>query len=99
MGHLDAEKAAFQSRKSKETSDARAAAALQLSCGIDFFAALEAPDRARMEICKRIERLLRRERLRGLHKHWSYDLNRHIALKQARDRLARKTKGGPKARL
>lgn len=95
MTDLDAEIAAFQGRKDKELCDARAAAALQLSCGIDFFAALGASASARLELCKRIERLLRRERLRGLQKHWSYDLNRHIALKQAHDRLARKTKGGP----
>lgn len=99
MAELDTEVAAFQGRKEKEMSDARAAAALQLSCGIDFFAALGASAPARLELCKRIERLLRRERLRGLQKHWSYDLNRHIALKQAHDRLARKTRGGPRARL
>ena len=40
-----------------------------------------------MRTIKRIERLLERERLRGGRRHWSYDLNRHIALKQALDRL------------
>jgi len=31
--------------------------------------------------------MIERERLRGVRKHWSYDLNRHISLKQALDRL------------
>lgn len=30
---------------------------------------------------------LRRERNKSLVRHWSYDLNRHIALKRARDRI------------
>lgn len=30
---------------------------------------------------------LRRERAKSVSGHWSYDLNRHIALKRARDRL------------
>jgi len=32
-------------------------------------------------------RLIERERQKGVIGHWSYDLNRHIALKQALDRL------------
>ncbi|WP_346432525.1 MULTISPECIES: hypothetical protein [unclassified Roseitalea] len=34
-----------------------------------------------------VERHLARERNKGLARHWSYSLNRHIALKAARDRL------------
>ena len=34
-----------------------------------------------------LERMIERERQRGMRKHWSYDLNRHIALKQALDSL------------
>ena len=30
---------------------------------------------------------LRRERNKSMARHWTYDLNRHIALKRARDRL------------
>lgn len=30
---------------------------------------------------------LRRERAKSVGRHWSYDLNRHSALKQARDRI------------
>lgn len=51
-----------------------------------------------------VERHLARERNKGLSKHWSYDLNRHIALKSARDRLRqamndRKTAPAESARL
>ena len=30
---------------------------------------------------------LRRERNKSMARHWTYDLNRHIALKRARDRI------------
>lgn len=30
---------------------------------------------------------LRRERAKSVARHWSYDLNRHIALKRARDEI------------
>lgn len=36
----------------------------------------------------RITAAIRRERAKSVMRHWSYDLNRHIALKQARDRIA-----------
>ncbi|WP_367193768.1 hypothetical protein [Amorphus sp. 3PC139-8] len=35
----------------------------------------------------RLRRAIRAERQRGIAGHWSYDLNRHIALKQAVDLL------------
>lgn len=34
---------------------------------------------------ERLDRRLARERNKGVARHWGYDLNRHIALKQARD--------------
>jgi hypothetical protein len=61
--------------------------ALQILCGIDLSAALASDGAARGAALARIDRLLNRERLKGLAGHWSYDLNRHIALKQAGDRL------------
>lgn len=51
---------------------------------------------ARLERCRRAELrewidvlsfALRRERNKSMMRHWSYDLNRHIALKSARNRL------------
>ncbi|WP_245559650.1 hypothetical protein [Amorphus coralli] len=37
----------------------------------------------RRAITRHLERALRAERRRGRAGHWSYDLNRHLALKQA----------------
>ncbi len=77
----------FRQRKATHEAEARQAAALRLSCGIDLHAVVEAVGQQRERMKQRIERQLRRERLRGLRRHWSYDLNRHIALKQVLDRL------------
>ena len=38
---------------------------------------------ARRQILARLARALRAERMRGRAGHWTYDLNRHIALHQA----------------
>ena len=99
MTDLSAEISAFRDRKSTEASAARITHALQLSCGIDLAAAHTASASERARLGARLERLLKRERMRGLERHWSYDLNRHIALKQALDWLRTKTKGGLGARL
>lgn len=40
-------------------------------------------DVARRRIVGRLARALRAERMRGRAGHWTYDLNRHIALHQA----------------
>ncbi|WP_453960670.1 hypothetical protein [Amorphus suaedae] len=37
----------------------------------------------RRAVIARLERALRAERRRGISGHWTYDLNRHLALKQA----------------
>lgn len=65
----------------------RASVALQLAVGTDLRAALDAPIETRQNLVPRLHRALRREHLRGIVRHWSYDLNRHIALKQALDYL------------
>lgn len=78
---------AFKVRKAAFETEARQLVALRLISGVDMAAALAAgPDEA-IHIMKRIERLIERERLKGLRRHWAYDLNRHIALKQALDQL------------
>ena len=41
----------------------------------------------RRELRNRIETALKQERARALNNHWTYDLNRHIALTQAMDWL------------
>ncbi len=77
----------FQARKSSETTFAGQLAALQLVCGIDLSSALAASPEEKARLQHRLRRAIERERLRGMRRHWSYDLNRHIALKQALDRL------------
>ena len=68
-------------------AEARRQAAFFLACGLDLSAALRSTGAERDAIMRRVERLIERERLKGAWRHWSYDLNRHIALKQALDRL------------
>jgi hypothetical protein len=71
--------------------EARASAAqlvaLQCLCGIDLVDVMKADLPRRAAALGRIARMLERERMKGLAGHWAYDLNRHIALKQAADRL------------
>lgn len=87
MGSLTVEAAAFRSRQENERREAAQRAALQLSCGIDLDDALNTAGPARLQVIAQVERSLRCERIKGLGQHWSYDLNRHIALKQVRDLL------------
>jgi DNA-binding transcriptional regulator YbjK len=87
MSGIIAELRAFKARKAALEVEARRMVALRLISGVDLSAALTVePDKA-ADIIKRVERLIERERLKGLRRHWAYDLNRHIALKQALDQL------------
>lgn len=95
MAGLREETHAFKARKKRETEEARQAAAFFLACGIDLGAALAADGEDGERLRRRLSRLIERERLRGMRRHWSYDLNRHIALKQALDRLERCRAGQP----
>ncbi|QPC87185.1 cytoplasmic protein [Mesorhizobium sp. NBSH29] len=71
----------FQARKTHAEEASRLRVALQLVAGIDIEEKMYRDgDPA---LVARIARLIERERLRGLRRHSSYDLNRHIALKQA----------------
>lgn len=87
MREFSREIAEFRRNKLSELADARQRAALQLCCGIELSDALSGEPASTMALLKRLERAIERERLRGINRHWSYDLNRHIALKQLRDRL------------
>ena len=80
---------AFQARNEDRRVQAGQAVALSLICGLGLSSVLAAQGGERSLAIKAIERSLRRERLKGLAGHWSYDLNRHIALKQVFDRLMR----------
>lgn len=74
-------------KKATEARDAAMRAAFFLTTGMEIAAALALQGAARTALTMRLERLIERERLRGAARHWSYDLNRHIALKQALDRV------------
>src|SRR5262245_25870411 len=87
MNGLHQEIAAFLQDKQSRASEARQMAALQIACHVDLTEALKAQPAARARIVLSLERMIERERQRGMCKHWSYDLNRHIALKQALDSL------------
>ena len=89
MSGIRTEIRAFRRRKGEELAWARQTAALFLAAGIDLAEALAAPAVERSRLRIRLERMIERERLRGMRRHWSYDLNRHISLKQALDRLRR----------
>ncbi|MDN2566360.1 hypothetical protein N1F89_09010 [Aquibium sp. A9E412] len=90
--------AAFRRRKADAAAEAGQVAALRLMCGLDLEAALASRGARRAEIVRQVARLVERERLKGAHGHWSYDLNRHIALKQALDRLRPPRAAAPKQR-
>lgn len=87
MHRLKEEMAAFLATKENRTTEARQIAAVQLACHIDLSGALESDAATRARIVVDLKRKIERERLRGTRGHWSYDINRHIALKQALERL------------
>jgi hypothetical protein len=76
--------------------------ALLCTCGIEIDPLQTADASMRGDLARRLKRLIERERIRGSNRHWSYDLNRHIALKQALDeidvRVAPKKKPTPERR-
>lgn len=84
---LKSEAREFQAAKAATVEEARQNAAFFLMCGIDLGEALAAAPSLQEKIVLRVERLIKRERLKGMRRHWSYDLNRHIALKQGLERL------------
>lgn len=77
----------FLAAKDQAQSQARQRIALQILCGEDLDAVIAHDDESKSRICRRLKRLIERERLKGVKGHWSYDLNRHIGLKQALESL------------
>lgn len=79
----------FLAARDRRRGDAAQMVALLCACGLDLAALLSGDAGSRATALRQIERQIARERLKGLNGHWSYDLNRHIALKQAAERLRR----------
>jgi len=87
MAGIDQEAKHFLKQRAHAEREARQNAAFFLMSGIDLATALDQEGEERKVTIIRLGRLLERERLKGVRRHWSYDLNRHIALKQVYDRL------------
>ncbi len=87
MKHPNLEAEATPARNAATVAEARQRAALKLACGIDIDWSSDTQGADMQRARQLVERALRRERAKGLRRHWSYDLNRHIALKRALDRL------------
>ncbi len=77
----------FFARQKQNQLAAMQRIALQIIAGIDLNEVLTAQQEEKERTKRRLTRLMERERLKGMCGHWSYDLNRHIALKQAFDRI------------
>ncbi|WP_292893198.1 MULTISPECIES: cytoplasmic protein [unclassified Nitratireductor] len=98
MTTVKMESIAFLQAKRKRYEDARQTAALFLVGGLDLEEAQNSSGPERDNVLRRLKRLIERERLKGVRNHWSYDLNRHIALSQAFKRLTATTRSGPSFR-
>lgn len=77
----------FIEKRKEDAQQAAQSFALQMSCGIDLLQITAASVETKTSIAAKLKRLIQRERLKGLNKHWSYDINRHIALKQVQRRI------------
>ncbi|SEB91083.1 hypothetical protein SAMN05216452_3646 [Nitratireductor aquibiodomus] len=88
MTSIKQESLTFREAKRQRYENARQTAALFLTGGLDLQKAQQSSGAERINILRRLRRLMERERLKGARNHWSYDLNRHIALSQALKRLA-----------
>lgn len=78
---------AFLVAKQEAVNEARQRLALQILCNTNLDDVIAKDEPSKLRLCRRLKRLIERERLKGMRGHWGYDLNRHIGLKQALDRL------------
>lgn len=65
----------------------RAAIAVRLLCREDLDATLAGGRQQKLRLARKLAYRMERERQKGLRGHSSYDLNRHIGLRQALDLL------------
>jgi hypothetical protein len=76
----------FEQQTARRKHTARMVA-FRLATGVDLDKVLGSAPAELQRTVIRLERLLERERLRGCARHWTYDLNRHIALGEALGQL------------
>jgi len=91
---LEQARKTFLTERERDRMSAMQRVALQIMAGIDIDRLEQASEPEKQHAVHRLTRLIERERLKGTNGHWSYDLNRHIALKQALDRLEGKERFG-----
>lgn len=97
MKDLLDERRSFLENKDNWSASSLQLAAVQLVCGLDLHALMRGSPEERRHAIRRLERFVERERLKGLSRHWSYDLNRHIALVQALDTVGKAAEATTKA--
>lgn len=85
--NLQYEREVFFENRKEDALQAAQSFALQMTCGIDLRQMTTSSTEKKASIAAKLNRLIKRERLKGLNKHWSYDINRHIALKQVQIRI------------
>jgi hypothetical protein len=84
---LQQDRISFLEKRKEDALQAAQSFALQMTCGLDLQQIAATSKEKKASIVARLNRLIKRERLKGLNKHWSYDINRHIALKQVQMRI------------
>lgn len=77
----------FDQNKTRHIEHSKQRAALFLVAGVDLADINLGTPQEREHLLLRLDRLIERERLRGMRRHWNYNLNRHISLKQIRDQI------------
>ena len=87
MNRLEEETAAFRTLKAAEMTAAHRRVAVQLTLHADLDDIVSLQPEARARLIMRLKRSIERERQRGIRRHWGYDLNRHIAMKEALEGL------------
>ena len=87
MQNLAADIKQFDLQKTRHIEQSRQRAALYLLAGVDLAEVSLNTQQERERLLLRLDRLIERERLRGMRRHWNYNLNRHISLKQIRDQI------------
>ena len=87
MQTLLQERGLFRFAKRNGERLAQERASCLLTAGIDLDGAMRSSAEERRKVAVRLQRLIERERLKGTRGHWSYDLNRHIALRSALARI------------
>ncbi|MDM7850464.1 cytoplasmic protein [Pseudochrobactrum kiredjianiae] len=85
--NLQHDRQVFIENRKEDALQAAQSFALQMSCGIDLRQITTSSTEKKASVVAKLNRLIKRERLKGLNKHWSYDINRHIALKQVQIRI------------